>query len=499
MILSLLSSITSNPTITTLSDLSSTNPDLSFQAIALLTFEAVLEVVIICFAGFISAKTGLLNSSGQKVLSQLNVDLFTPCLVFIKLAPSLNFQKMIDIIIIPIFYAISTGISFICSKLVSKYFQLNEPESDFVTAMAVFGNSNSLPVSLTLSLAFTLPDLLWEDIDNDNNDQVASRGILYLLIFQQLGQILRWSWGFNKLLRKRSMEELNTYYNKDGTLQIITTRLQSSNSSNSSQDDDDERSAMLLEGDVVTRYTDDVENQSSSTTPIITVSDESEDDDSQPLTINSSNSSNPHPTSTPTEPKQFIIIQFFKSIYQSSIVQNFLKFMNPPLYAMIISIIVASIPFLQNIFFVDQDSFVHNTITNSITQLGSVSIPLILIVLGSNLYPQRDIPPASKHYKRIVFGSLLSRMILPSIILLPIIATCVKFLKISILDDPIFLIVAFILTISPPAIQLSQISQLNNIYQKEMAGVLFWGYVILTFPTTIFIVVTSLEVLKWAK
>jgi len=107
-------------------------------------------------------------------------------------------------------------------------------------------------------------------------------------------------------------------------------------------------------------------------------------------------------------------------------------------------------------------------------------------------------PPPSRHYKRIVVGSLLSRMILPPFILLPIITLCVKFFKVSILDDPIFLIVAFILTISPPAIQLSQITQLNNIYQKEMSGVLFWGYVVLTLPTTIFIVVTSLEVLKWA-
>lgn len=89
-------------------------------------------------------------------------------------------------------------------------------------------------------------------------------------------------------------------------------------------------------------------------------------------------------------------------------------------------------------------------------------------------------------------------MILPTVVLLPLIALCVKFINTSILDDPIFLIVAFILTVSPPAIQLSQITQLNNIYQKEMAGVLFWGYVVLTLPTTIFIVATSLQVLKWA-
>ena len=185
-------------------------------------------------------------------------------------------------------------------------------------------------------------------------------------------------------------------------------------------------------------------------------------------------------------------------LFGNRYVRSFLAFMNPPLYAMLLSVIVASIPFLERQFFTDETTFIHNTLSNAIKQLGSVSIPLILIVLGSNLYPSQDIPPALRHYKTIAIASLLSRIILPLIILLPLITLCVAFIKIPILDDPIFLIVAFILTISPPAIQLSQIVQLNNLYQKEMAGVLFWGYVVLTLPTTICIVVASLTVLKWA-
>ncbi|RLV95406.1 putative transporter [Spathaspora sp. JA1] len=430
-------------------------PDLSFIDISLLTFEAVLEVVIICFAGFIAARSGLLNNSGQKVLSSLNVDLFTPCLVFSKLASSLSLKKIVDIVIIPIFYAVSTGIAYLCSRLTSYFLSLNEPETDFVTAMAVFGNSNSLPVSLTLTLAYTLPDLLWDDIDGDTNDGVASRGILYLLIFQQLGQVLRWSWGFNTLLRRRSHLELNTYYTKNGTIihHSETVRLL------------DEDQAL---------YVDSTQSQDSTT--------------SQPQT-----------QTQVTTVKGNEFLPWYNRISSLPFIKQFLAFMNPPLYAMLISVVVASVPVLQSTFFGNTDSFIHNTVTKSITALGSVSIPLILIVLGSNLYPSSDIPPASKHYHRILIGSLLSRMILPSLFLLPIIAICVKFINISILDDPIFLIVAFILTISPPAIQLSQISTLNEVYQKEMAGVLFWGYVVLTLPSTIFIVVCSLEVLKWAK
>ena len=445
--------------------------ELTYFGIASLTFEAVLEVVIVCVMGFIAARGGILNVQGQKVLSQMNVDIFTPCLVFIKLAPSLSLLKLKDIFIIPVFYAVSTGIAYICSIVTSKLLHLNHPETDFVTAMAVFGNSNSLPVSLTMSLSYTLPNLLWDDIPDDDSDKVASRGILYLLIFQQLGQILRWSWGYNTLLRSRHPDEIHSYHGGD------TFHLE----------DDDENTSIRADVENGVSY---LNRDSSIQKPHFILG--------LPVSQETVDSCQYEEGEYQHESIREKISVFINECSLSSCVSAFLTFMNPPLYAMLVSVIVASIPALQNAFFGNSGGFVYNTVTSSIKELAGVSIPLILVVLGSNLYPNSEVPPASKHYDRIIFASLLSRMILPSFILLPIIALCVKYIKLSILDDPIFLIVAFILTISPPAIQLSQIVQLNNIYQKEMAGVLFWGYVVLTLPTTIFIVVVSLEVLRWA-
>lgn len=446
---------------------------LSFTGISFLTLQAVLEVVIVCLAGFFVAKSQILGTTGQKVLSQLNVELFTPCLVFTKLAPSLSVDKVLDIFIIPVFYAISTGTSYFCSRMMAKFFSLNNAESDFVTAMAVFGNSNSLPVSLTMTLAYSLPDLLWDRMEADAPDKVASRGMLYLLIFQQLGQILRWSWGYNKLLRRRSPQELDDSIIRGDVRPLVT---------------DIERQALEQdEGNCVD------EEHIESPSPASTLA--ADYPTMAPPAISDDSDLDAHKSSQ--ELQGNIIRRRWHDFVTSRPVAGFLAFMNPPLYAMLVSVLVASVNTLQNLFFKD-DSFVRNTLTKSVENLGSVSIPLILIVLGSNLYPLADIPPASTHYKRIVVASLLSRMILPSLMLLPMIALCVKFINTSILDDPIFLIVAFILTVSPPAIQLSQITQLNDIYQKEMAGVLFWGYVILTLPMTILIVTTSLEVLKWS-
>ncbi|ODV94629.1 hypothetical protein PACTADRAFT_50495 [Pachysolen tannophilus NRRL Y-2460] len=504
--------------------------DISYSEISFLTFQAVVEVIIICFAGFWSAKTGLLNSSIQKNVSLLNVDLFTPCLIFSKLAPSLSFKKLIDIFVIPIFYAVSTGISYICSRFMSNFLGLNSAESDYVTAMAVFGNSNSLPVSLTLALAYTLPDLDWDDLNGeDSPDKIASRGILYLLVFQQLGQVLRWSWGYNTLLRKRDPIELRAY--GDDPVVGSLTQNQTQNRGDiideagihgagihgagihgtgirGTRDLDhdighngspfDEEASSLLDarslrnnGVNIVPYENTSVNTNTNSDSNLNLNKMNDRTTSEMINDGFNGNDISSIDMQSREHKNYSTIEIF-----STIIFKFKNAMNPPLYAMLFSVIVASITPLQKAFFED-NGFIQNTLSLAIQQLGSVSIPLILIVLGSNLAPATDIPPSSPRYKSIVFGSLVSRMILPSLFLLPLIALCVKYLPISVLDDPIFLIVAFILTISPPAIQLSQICQLNEIYQMEMAGVLFWGYVILTLPTTIIIVVASLEVLKY--
>lgn len=439
--------------------------ELSFGQISFLTFQAVVQVIIVCFAGFWAAKTGLLNKNGQKIVSTLNVDIFTPALIFSKLARSLSFKKLIEIIVIPIFYALSTGIVFFVSKIVTYYLKLDEYESNFVTAMSVFGNSNSLPVSLTVALAYTLPNLEWEDVENDTADQIAARGILYLLIFQQIGQVLRWSWGYNTLL-KRKPTPLSSY--------TVDVENEASRSNGNNSDDNNSTSKYNQRN-----YLNSSSNSSQS----------------DHLLNPNFNYDNDEGDYNEYYEDQSILHKFFNKI--KGAFDKFRSAMNPPLYAMAASVLVASITPIQEEFYVN-NGFIQNTLSEAIRQLGSVSIPLILIVLGSNLYPSQDTPAASPNYKKIVFGSLVSRMIIPPLILLPIITLVVKYVQISIIDDPIFLVVAFILTISPPAIQLSQICQLNELFEKEMAGVLFWGYVVLTLPTTIVTVSGALRVLEWA-
>ena len=269
--------------------------------------------------------------------------------------------------------------------------------------------------------AYTLPELAWSEIENDSGDKIASRGILYLVMFQQIDQTLRWSWGVHKLLRWSG----ETDSNRD-------TVPPESSSNNELLSEDGETPLDKLKNNL--RYHWD----------------------------------------------------------------NMVDYMNPPLCAIFLSIAVASIKPLQRRLFED-DGFVKNTFTSSIQQMGNVSIPLILVVLGANLCPSVSTPMKTNNGKKIVFASIISRMILPAFFILPIIGLSVKFIKVSILSDPVFLLVSFLLTTSPPAIQLTQITQINGFFEYEIVGVLLWGYTVMTLPMTIAMVSISLKVLQWVE
>jgi len=191
-----------------------------------------------------------------------------------------------------------------------------------------------------------------------------------------------------------------------------------------------------------------------------------------------------------------------------SVLANFFaglwEFMNPPLWAMLLAIIVASIPNLQRLFFED-GSFIANSVTRAIGQSGGVAVPLILVVLGANLarntLPKESLDPDSEENQigtKLMIASLISRMLLPTIIMAPLLALAAKYVPVSILDDPIFVIVCFLLTGAPSALQLAQICQINGVYEGVMSKLLFQSYVIWILPSTLILVMCALEVVEWA-
>jgi len=355
-------------------------------------------------------------------------------IVFIKLASQLTVAKLVELAVIPVIFTVMTLTSYLCSLLMAKLFRLGRRRTNFVIAMGVFGNSNSLPISLVTSLSVTLASLHWTDIPEDNSEAVGARGILYLLIFQQLGQVVRWSWGYHVLLGPR-------------------------------------------------------EEDTSSDSPTVPTEHPPTEKPSPSLEA---------PISRPRRVWQCISKAAVK-VYIST-----MAFMNPPLWAMLVAIIVASIPPLKSLFFT-RGTFFHGSVTYAVHQMGGIAVPLILVVLGASLGSNgtttESLPPSvcvARQNNKLLIASLLSRMVLPFLIMAPLLAVAAKYLPISILGDPIFVVVCYLLVGAPSALQLAQICQINGVYEAVMARLMFWSYVVVILPSTVVLVVTAVQVVGWA-
>ncbi|KAG5976548.1 hypothetical protein E4U55_007287 [Claviceps digitariae] len=520
----------------------------SLPHLCLLVFEAVLEVVCVSLPGYIIARLGHFDADKQKFLANLNVMLFTPCLIFTKLASQLNAEKLSELAIIPAIFVVQTAVSWVVSIFIVKAFRFNKRAANFVTAMGVFGNSNSLPISLVMSLSQTIQGLHWDRIPGDNDEEVAARGILYLLIFQQLGQLVRWSWGYHVLLApKNKYAEYQDEIAEEGQQRYLDEQPQ-----------DDETRALIdrLDGDTEeedeNRSLDSHDYIPAGRTPIagasqssvIESSDEEEDllspkkkraaaystfpnHDGRKLDADITKAQFPHVRECQEGNRRGLgarlgthVYRHFLKIYNTlprplQIVLSLVKrgvlkmssfvweFMNPPLWAMLVAVLVASIPSLQRLFFQD-GSFINNSVTNAVKSSGGVAVPLILVVLGANLARNtmaRDDnhdPEEEQIGTKLLIASLLSRMVLPTAIMAPILALAAKYLNVSILDDPIFIIVCFLLTGAPSALQLAQICQINMVYEKTMGRILFQSYVIWILPSTLVLVMMALQVVAWA-
>ena len=440
----------------------------------------------------------------------------------------------------------------------------------------MFGNSNSLPISLVLSLSQTIKGLHWDNVPGDNDDEVAARGILYLLIFQQLGQLVRWSWGYNVLLAPAEKVEgtteninfrLETGETGPGESEPLLTATAEEDEQDISGSDDtrvESREAGNT-GTKASRYGSQLgsgqqmpvthrqhTSSCSSASSCAIPSKSGPTPDLLPTPANGNIKSANRMTSFPSlwpdaSPRdggipeglkgiparcrqatqkaictcsQFLSA-FSRSIFgalpsplQRGIIRignmsrrffiGLWSFMNPPLWAMLVAIVVASVPNLQRFFFAD-GTFFKNSVTSAIRQSGGVAVPLILVVLGGNL-ARNTLPTDAGHTKddekeetKLLVASIISRMLLPVLIMAPLLAVAAKYIPISILDDPIFVIVCFLITGAPSALQLAQICQINNVYMGAMAKLLFQSYVVWILPSTLVLVMCALEVVEWAQ
>ncbi|KAI9509304.1 auxin efflux carrier [Russula earlei] len=479
-------------------------PWLLFQSV----LGSIIQVTLVCVSGYILARRGILDKPTQKQLNALNVNFFTPCLLFSKVAFFLSPAKLKELWIIPISFLLVSAVSLGVGWLLGNLFRLRPSQRNFAMAAATFMNSNSLPVALLQSLAVTVPGLKWGD--DDTKDAMIGRALTYLLLCSTIGQFLRWSFGVHLLSMADPIDETD---HTSETPDIVVAEQQQPLGIFG------DHSGLVPRGPTARRHTTHSfysfpstpyfpNVQLPSDTEVTSVF-ESESDSDEELLIPTW--SRPPPT-------------FFQRARRSvhSIWKKVTGFLTPPLWASIISLIVALCQPLQHALEVHM-----HPLQGAITQTGNCSIPITLVVLGAYFHRPPEQPettttpssdrswqrasfasglreifrlkareevgrPGSRHHPRngegkTIFVAIITRMFVVPALFLPLIAYGALRNHLPVFEDPVFVLSNVLLLASPPALTLAQITQAvsSDTFERLVSRTIFWSYCFVAPPAMV--------------
>ncbi|KAF9051947.1 auxin efflux carrier [Panaeolus papilionaceus] len=563
-----------------------------FTDLLLAVFNSILEVFLTCAAGYILAKHGILDKKTQKQINRLNVSLFTPALLFSKVAFFLTPEKLKELWVIPIWFIVVTATSMIVGHVSGWLLGLRRSQRSFVMASAMFMNSNALPIALMQSLVVSVPDLAWGSEDNKNT--MLGRALTYLTMYSTLGMIVRYSYGVRLLSRADTMvvdqaaaaseradertpllagmgpspmEVANEILRTHASSSTITaygsthpgSKHLSANSSPGSSpplvDSPPPIHATLPDLPRIpprpipqrrrTTFYNSFPNSPNDSRTDLTKYDSTESEGTDSEDSTASPRGDIEAGTTPPRIRRSSQRETRSSSMHrlNRVVRRIKKFwaalndfMTVPLWASLLSLVVACIQPLQH-------ALLYNLqpVNNAITTAGKCSVPLTLVVLGAYFYTPPaenssnlgvdlrskeertfwqhllDILHISRHSRsatpndlrvenesrpgegKTVFLAVSSRMVITPLLLLPLIMLATHYDWHAVFEDPVFVVVNTILLCSPPALTLAQITAAvsGDAFERLISRTIFWSYCIITPPIMILSVLLGLMLSKF--
>ncbi|KAF7966491.1 hypothetical protein HWV62_38130 [Athelia sp. TMB] len=506
-------------------------------------FTSILEVFLLCLAGYILASRGILDKKTQKPparplasltarqqLNRLNVSLFTPALLFSKVAFFLSPAKLRELWIIPIFFIVVTLLSMGVAFALGWLFGLKRSQRNFAMAAAMFMNSNSLPIALMQSLVVTVPHLKWGA--DDNADAMVGRALTYLVMYSTLGMVLRWSYGVRLLAQADDAEPViviepeaheRSLLLSDSQATLPASRIAGAPARlklprrkdsvfHSFPNTPNISSANLAASASTSAST--LATSSSSTSDSDDGSDNDDDNDNDTALP----AHRRHPTTPTSSRLQSTLRRARRRAGRAW--ATFSEFMTVPLWAAVLSLLVACIQPLQHIL--EEHA---QPVKGALASAGNCSIPVTLVVLGAYFYAppapgarRRGIREMLRWKKRsegeqgagakaverpgetrTVVIAIAARMVLVPLLLMPLMALSTLYDWQAVFEDPVFVVANVLLISSPPALTLAQITQAaasGDAFERLISRTIFWSYCVVTPPATILYVVIGMLLAK---
>ncbi|EGG06607.1 uncharacterized protein MELLADRAFT_86448 [Melampsora larici-populina 98AG31] len=469
---------------------------------------SIAQVSFLSIAGYILARKSIItprcrigfNEANNLMLPPYNLFsvFFTPAFVFTKIAFQLKASQIVELYVVILSFGVVTIVSAALAYLLGLLLRLSPSDRRFTMAVAMFMNSNSLPIALTMSLLDNSgPKNIFQWSEDDTKLQQSARSTAYLVLYSTLGLVLRWSYGV-RLLSAPKPEDEQDKAQKQNKWRFWSSKKE---------------------------------------IPSTPTSDETHDK---------------HPSehgdeSPPVEDcPDLMMIHYGEDRIKSTLwkrvftkTRNFLRalnrFMNPTLYASIAAFLVVVIPKVQ--------AFIRSIkpLEGGLNFAADVSVPLTMVVLGAYFHnpkpessqtqgesddctePEKKLlkersnkviqalgPPSERNTMLV---GISARHFLTPLTLIPILYAVTGAFKTPSdssqtfpdpLNDPCFLLVMLILIGSPPAITLVQMTNSNRFpigspahahqkvhslrFQRLISKTLLIAYVFVT-PLTIIILV----------
>jgi len=239
----------------------------------------------------------------------------------------------------------------------------------------MFMNSNSLPIALMQSLVVTVSALRWDQ--DDEADAMLGRALTYLVLFSTLGMVLRWSYGVSLLAKSDEPDRQDPAYHDverapQPDINIVVhgpeTNYGALNDARSDSDSEESNSISdtgRKDGNVVPNPYKQSHSSYASTSSSL-----------PHLPPTSSSEAGPHTPESSSIPAKKSIFAPLKRAWHA-----INGFMTPPLWAALLSLVVACVQPLQH--FLDQH---FPPVKGALSAAGSCSVPVTMVVLGAYFY-----------------------------------------------------------------------------------------------------------------
>ncbi|CAG8762947.1 10844_t:CDS:2, partial [Cetraspora pellucida] len=181
--------------------------DIAPFSLFLVSVQSIAQVLLLCLTGYVVAKLGIITSSIQEGLSKLIIKILMPCFLFSRIAANIDYEMLLRLWPIPVFYFFFTATSGILGVFGRKLFNLSISNTKFMVTSIMFNNVASLSLGILKGMSDTsaMQILRWGEGDDPSNS--IKRGTSYILLSTLFGNLLRWSLGAF-LLKKELSEEI---------------------------------------------------------------------------------------------------------------------------------------------------------------------------------------------------------------------------------------------------------------------------------------------------